>query len=226
VTWAADGKTAVEKAEQEKFDLVLMDVQMPGLDGYEATHIIRENEVKSSGHVPILAMTAHAMKGDEQKCLDAGMDGYVAKPVRSEELYHSIAIVFNGKHDDSSGTQVPLNFKKALRAVDGDPDLLKIIADDCVEEFPGRLEEINKVVEERDAEGIERKVHGLKSNIGLLGAESAFAIADQLETMARQNQLEESKAVFGMLREEIRHICNFLADSQWMSLCKMEQCPG
>jgi CheY-like chemotaxis protein len=71
----------------DQFDLVLMDIQMPGMDGFEATAAIRLSERGTGRHQPIIAMTAHAMKGDDQRCLDAGMDGYLAKPIRGEELY-------------------------------------------------------------------------------------------------------------------------------------------
>ena len=81
---------AVAAVESESFDLVLMDVQMPEMDGYQATSVIREREARMGGHVPIVALTAHAMKGDQEKCLSAGMDGYVAKPIRRAELEHVI----------------------------------------------------------------------------------------------------------------------------------------
>jgi two-component system, sensor histidine kinase and response regulator len=81
------GQAALAALTQQTFDLVLMDVQMPELDGLEATAIIRERERKTGAHLPIIAMTAHAMKGDQEKCLAVGMDGYIAKPLRAEELY-------------------------------------------------------------------------------------------------------------------------------------------
>ena len=90
VTTAGNGREAVATLERQEFDLVLMDVQMPEMDGFEATGVIREREQTTGGHVPIIAMTAHAMKGDEEQCLRAGMDGYVTKPVRQEELFRTI----------------------------------------------------------------------------------------------------------------------------------------
>jgi PAS domain S-box-containing protein len=90
VTVVPDGRQAVEALERGSFDLVLMDVQMPELDGYAATAEIRRRENESGGHIPIVAMTAHAMKGDREKCLAAGMDDYVSKPIYPEELYRTI----------------------------------------------------------------------------------------------------------------------------------------
>jgi PAS domain S-box-containing protein len=90
VSVARDGREAVAAVENEKFDVVLMDVQMPEMDGFEATAAIRAWERSSGGRTPIVAMTAHALKGDQQRCLDAGMDGYVSKPIRSDELFATI----------------------------------------------------------------------------------------------------------------------------------------
>jgi CheY-like chemotaxis protein len=87
---ACDGRSAVEMAGSERFDVILMDIQMPGIDGFQATAAIRERERSTRGHVRILALTAHAMKGDRERCLEAGMDGYVAKPVRPAALFAAI----------------------------------------------------------------------------------------------------------------------------------------
>jgi CheY-like chemotaxis protein len=87
LTVAKNGREALAALQQEAFDLVLMDIQMPEMDGFEATAAIRESERGTGKHQPIVAMTAHAMKGDDRRCLDAGMDGYLAKPIRSEEVY-------------------------------------------------------------------------------------------------------------------------------------------
>jgi CheY-like chemotaxis protein len=86
VTVTANGREAVESVEKQTFDLILMDVQMPEMDGFEATAVIRNREKHNGGHVPIIALTAHAMKGDRERCLAEGMDGYLTKPIRSQEL--------------------------------------------------------------------------------------------------------------------------------------------
>jgi two-component system sensor histidine kinase/response regulator len=90
VVIAADGHQAVEALAREPFDLVLMDVQMPELDGFEATRAIRRRELETGGHIPIVAMTANVMQGDRERCRDCGMDGYVAKPVHEKELFDEI----------------------------------------------------------------------------------------------------------------------------------------
>jgi two-component system, sensor histidine kinase and response regulator len=97
VTIAGDGKAALAALDQESFDLVLMDIQMPGMDGFEAAAAIREKEKRTGGHIPIVAMTAHALKGDQERCISAGMDGYVSKPIRTSELFSTIESMLQNK---------------------------------------------------------------------------------------------------------------------------------
>jgi CheY-like chemotaxis protein len=97
VVVAANGRAAVKALEKEIFHLVLMDIQMPGMDGFEATAAIREAEKLTGKHIPIVAMTAHALKGDEDRCVAAGMDGYVSKPIRSMEFFAVIERLLVGK---------------------------------------------------------------------------------------------------------------------------------
>ena len=104
VVVAADGGEATEILEDEEgFDLVLMDIQMPGVDGYVATQIIRDREAKTGGHIPIVALTAHAMKGDRERTLKAGMDAYLSKPVSADDLYAMIRRFSGGASSGSSG---------------------------------------------------------------------------------------------------------------------------
>ena len=93
---AANGKEAVEAVGDDTFDLILMDIQMPVLDGFEATSLIRQQEKEDLRHIPIVAMTAHAMKGDREKCLAAGMDDYISKPINTDELHAIIGRIARG----------------------------------------------------------------------------------------------------------------------------------
>jgi two-component system, sensor histidine kinase and response regulator len=90
VVVAESGKKAVDAWRKQSFDLILMDVQMPEMDGFEATAVIRQNEQGSSRHIPIIAMTAHALVGDRERCLSAGMDDYVSKPINNIFLFEAI----------------------------------------------------------------------------------------------------------------------------------------
>ena len=102
VTVVGNGKEAVAAAGSQKFDLILMDVQMPELDGLEAVAQIRAWEQRTGTHLPIIAMTAHALKGDRERCLEAGMDNYVAKPIRAEELFETIDAVLSYHEHESA----------------------------------------------------------------------------------------------------------------------------
>ena len=90
VTVAGDGREALSALEKDNFDVVLMDIQMPEMDGFEATAAIRDKEKHTGQHLPIIAMTANALKGDQERCLEAGLDGYIAKPIRTKELFAAI----------------------------------------------------------------------------------------------------------------------------------------
>ena len=107
VVSAQNGREALEMLEKQNFDIVLMDIQMPGMDGFEATKRIREKETVGDAHQPIIALTAHAMQGDEERCLVGGMDGYVAKPIKLEELFSVIEKVVPGMNRRSDA-KVPV----------------------------------------------------------------------------------------------------------------------
>jgi CheY-like chemotaxis protein len=106
VAVAGNGREALAALEKEDFEVVLMDVQMPEMDGFEATAAIRERERSSGRHTPIIAMTAHALKGDKERCLSAGMDAYTSKPIRPEELFATIEKAL-GKSEESGAAVMP-----------------------------------------------------------------------------------------------------------------------
>jgi CheY-like chemotaxis protein len=97
VTLAGSGREALAALTNDHFDVVLMDVQMPEMDGFEATAAIRDKEKLTGAHIPVIAMTAHALKGDRERCLSAGMDGYISKPIRTDEMYATIESVIASK---------------------------------------------------------------------------------------------------------------------------------
>jgi signal transduction histidine kinase/CheY-like chemotaxis protein len=117
ITLACNGREAVDALQAESFDLVLMDIQMPEMDGFEATSAIRQNERGTGRHQPIVAMTAHAMKGDDQRCADAGMDGYLAKPIRGPELYALLA----GFQDSQMQAEPPVRNRERDHTADLEP---------------------------------------------------------------------------------------------------------
>ena len=117
ITLARNGREAVAAVEAEAFDLVLMDIQMPEMDGFEATAAIRQSERSTGRHQPIVAMTAHAMKGDDQRCVDGGMDGYLAKPIRGEELY----ALLEGFQESRMPAKPPVRDRERDHAADLEP---------------------------------------------------------------------------------------------------------
>src|SRR5262249_28940333 len=157
------GHEALAALEREAFDLVLMDVQMPDMGGFETTAEIRRREAERGNgrHVPVIAMTAHAMKGDRERCLEAGMDDYVSKPVRAQELFEAIArvLVVGGKRagDPDPAADAELDRDDLLnRLVGGDAELLKEVVGVFLDSCPAMLAELKQAVDRRDASAVQR----------------------------------------------------------------------
>src|SRR6185436_1699787 len=134
---------AVRLRESRDFDVLLMDVQMPEMDGMEATAVIRAQETRTGGHVPIIAMTAHAMTGDRELCLSAGMDDYVSKPIRATQLFDTLERVLGRRSErellPTAATRDDgrlVDFSAALEAVGGDQPLLLVVVQAFLEECP------------------------------------------------------------------------------------------
>jgi CheY-like chemotaxis protein len=157
---------------------------MPELDGFEATRLIRERECLGGGHIPVVAMTAHAMKGDREKCLAAGMDGYVAKPLRPAELYRAVEEVVG-----SSPTEPLFDKAEAMRRVDGDPMLLREMIELFAKEGPAVLADVVRAARAPDAVSLQIAAHTLKGMVGTFGAGALFTAAQELESMARRGDL-------------------------------------
>jgi two-component system, sensor histidine kinase and response regulator len=177
---------------------VLMDVQMPELDGFETTGIIRQLESRRGTHVPIVGVTAHAMKGDRERCLAAGMDAYVAKPIRPEALLDAIdAAVLRRSHCEepvSAADSVVFDEAGLLALVLGDRDAAREIANVFLEDGPNRLAEIRNALEIGDRERLRQAAHTLKGSAGTICGGRTADAALRVETMA-------ATADFSALRE-------------------------
>jgi PAS domain S-box-containing protein len=212
VVVAANGKEALEALARQAFDVVLMDVQMPEMDGFEATAIIRAQEKTTGGHVPIVAMTAHAMKGDRERCLQVGMDGYISKPLQPSELFEAVeGLAAAGAPSpglvisvENAGPVFDVEF--ALRGVGGDRELLKEIIDVYFVECPRWMAEIGAALARGDAATLRRMAHTLKGTLSGFGAAEACALAQRLEDMGRGECLQGGPKVCAALAEALARL--------------------
>jgi len=228
---ASNGKEAIEKLRGERFDLVLMDVQMPQMDGLSATREIRnlkletrnsKGRISSIQHpvssIPIIAMTARAMKGDREACLAAGMDDYVSKPIKAEELFAVIEKFANGLQDkkkekpslSSRGNEPPakdvFDMPKALEVVNGDTELFKEIATLFLENLPDNIAQIRGAIAKSDADALDRAAHSLKGSVGNFGAKRAFEAAYRLEFMGKEGRLAGAEGALSELEQALKDL--------------------
>ncbi|MCS6859992.1 MAG: response regulator [Abditibacteriales bacterium] len=195
VTVAQNGKEVLALLEKQPFDLVLMDVQMPEMDGFEATRRIRAHANPRLRSLPIVAMTARAMTGDRERCLAAGMDGYVAKPLQPRELFEALEAashqpVLPAANDTPAPEASPpapqdiIDRAAILARVDGNVELLREIVSLFLNDCPRLMNEVHQAAARRDGQALERAAHALKSAVSLFNAEAAFEAALRLETIA------------------------------------------
>jgi CheY-like chemotaxis protein/HPt (histidine-containing phosphotransfer) domain-containing protein len=219
------GKEALAVLERQSFDLVLMDVQMPEMDGLEATTCIREREKGGNRHIPIIAMTAHAMKGDRDRCLNAGMDGYVAKPIQAAELYRAI--------DSLLGRMTPgevalpreeilapaFHREAALERLGGDETLLMEVMGLFLQDGPHLLQDVRDSVAQGDAPALNRTAHALKGSAGYLGAAQVSAAAQALESLGKSGDLAHAPETLQILEKEMERLLPVLAEQVSQPTC-------
>jgi CheY-like chemotaxis protein/HPt (histidine-containing phosphotransfer) domain-containing protein len=208
VVVADDGAQAVRAIESDEFDLVLMDVQMPIMDGYQATAGIRRDEAGTDARIPIIAMTANAMKGDRDLCLDAGMDTYIAKPIRAKDLLdmvdNAVPIEIGAPSDKVHGTGDGIDRDAAL-ALAGDEDVLREVAALFLNAWPKAMRQIREAMALGDSEALEHAAHSMKGSVAFFSADSA-AKAGSLEEIARAGDLARAGACYADLEAEIERI--------------------
>ena len=208
-----DGKAALEQAMSGAFDIILMDIQMPVMDGIQATVEIRSREKRRGRRrIPILALTAHAMKGDRERCLKAGMDGYVTKPIKARELYEAMETVTGNSPpaapaaapSSQAGGEGPLfDREQLLERVDHDTELLEEIIELFLEDYPNLLDGIRRAVQSGDSHSLERAAHALKGSVGNFMADRTYEAAFRLEKMGRQGNMERAPDACRALEAEL-----------------------
>ncbi|MDI1310991.1 ATP-binding protein [Prosthecobacter sp.] len=216
VTLASNGREALERCGKETFDAILMDVHMPGINGYEATAKIRQTEQATGRHVPIIAMTANAMKGDREKCLASGMDDYIAKPLRSAELFHVVeqfakrsATPEPALASPTSSAPTPPFDLAEFRESTGDEKLMLKLVGIFSEDSQKYLRKAEKALAAGKARPLYEAAHSLKGMLGVYAARQALEIVSKLCDDAHAGDLKDAQLMLDQLKKE----CALLGDA-------------
>ncbi len=213
VAVANNGREALVAWEREPFDIVLMDVQMPEMDGLESTRRIREIERGQKRRTPIIAMTASAMKGDRQRCLEAGMDGYISKPVKRRSLFAEIARVLDASGaQPGAGESVAFDESALMARIDGSMEFLNEAITILDEDGTSLLERIHAAVAARDAPALATHAHTLKGMLANFCAPCAEGAARELESMAREERLTDVEAAAARVQRETARLHDALGE--------------
>jgi len=212
---AENGRHALTALERHKFDLVLMDVQMPEMGGLEATQLIREKEKSTGEHLPIVAMTAHAMQGDRERCIAAGMDGYLSKPIDPKSFLQTV----EGISQQLAQSQTPVDEPEAREAVadggsaldaqallqrfSGNRKLLRSIVKTFRADCPRMMARIRSALAAHDAGLLAEAAHALKGSVGNFGPTAALETIREMEKIARQGKLDGAWELYATLEDEI-----------------------
>jgi two-component system, sensor histidine kinase and response regulator len=210
---AENGSLAIAAYTKKYYHIILMDVQMPEMDGFEATRAIRKMEENAGGHTPIIAMTAHAMKGDRERCIEAGMDDYVSKPISSDILREAILNLIGEKSETPTVTasetirpgeqKIIINENALLNAFDNDMDFFKEALEMFISDYPSMMDAIQEAVDAGDADALKRTAHALKGMVGNFQSKAAAESALELEEMGRSGKLAGSEKAMKNLTEQI-----------------------
>jgi two-component system sensor histidine kinase/response regulator len=238
-----NGLQVIEKAKTGKYHAILMDVQMPEMDGFEATRCIREWEADLNQHIPIIAMTAHAMTGDRENCLEAGMDDYVSKPIEKNILFgvldrfrkpldmeDAVPVLtreslittqpsFLNTSDSTSPSEdtLPMEFDRALDRFGGDLPLLKEMCQDFVAGFPKRINEMKTALKDHNANDLSRLAHNFRGVSANFSAGPLTELSYKLETLGCQDDLVTAPELLASLEVEAEFFKNFLKENGTIS---------
>jgi CheY-like chemotaxis protein len=222
-----NGIQAFERVRDGQYNAVLMDVQMPVMNGLDVTQKIREWETAHGGHIPIIAMTAHAMQGDRERCLDAGMDDYVSKPLEPRVLYAALDRWIMGEvaREQEGGLPPvpaspapidrledlpPMNVESALPLVGGDYDFLVEMLGEYRKHLPDRLVEIQEALQAGDSRKIFLAAHALRGISLNLRIDRIAHLLTVVEEAGEKGDLEWAGSTFTLLEPEISRLDEFL----------------
>jgi CheY-like chemotaxis protein/HPt (histidine-containing phosphotransfer) domain-containing protein len=211
---AGNGKEVLAAIEKTSYDLILMDVQMPEMDGFEATAAIRQKEKEMGRHIPIIAMTAHAMKGDRELCLDKGMDDYISKPVQAKELQKAMDRQLGKVAPPQAEIPPPVvppgkevfNEKMLLDRLDGDKELFREILQTFLQDAPLQIEKLKQALEEGDLSQTEKQAHSLKGAAMNIGGIALQAVAFDLEVSGKNRDLNQARPLMQKLNKEFESL--------------------
>jgi two-component system sensor histidine kinase/response regulator len=216
VVVASNGREALSALEKRSYDLVLMDVQMPEMDGLEATMLLREKEKVSGHRQAVVAMTALVMKGDRERCIAAGMDGYLSKPIRPQELdevldsYLARERVNPSVSESSNSPEASVRTEELLERIDGDRGFIAELLELFRGDYPGQIRTARQAITKNDAPALQRVAHALKGALGNLAASKASGIAGELESMGRSGDIALAGTRVTELEEELIRVIEAL----------------
>ena len=211
VVIAKNGIEALAAVEREEIDMVLMDVQMPEMDGLEAIRVIRSNEEISKRHLPIISLTAHVMKGDREKCIEAGADDYIPKPIHAPMLFAAIERLRTPRRQNEPRATAPaisnsLNTAELLERVQGDRELLAEIVQLFESELPATLQGLRESIAREDTAEIARTAHTLKGAVGNFGRRGAYRAVEEMEQFAKESNLTRTAQTFAVVEGELERL--------------------
>ncbi|MCP4115344.1 MAG: response regulator [Desulfobacteraceae bacterium] len=227
---ANNGATAVQKVKAYEFDLVFMDIEMPEMDGYEATKIIREDA--KLRRLPIVAITAHAMADDERRCLEVGMNAHISKPINPELLYYTLVkLTAPGKrHLKETGTRrgndhdgmvperpVPrnmpgINIESGLRNVGGNKTLYRKILKNFHSDYSDVMQTIRHAFDKDNADDVKEMIHTIKGVSGSIGADDLHGISKEIDTCLKMRKIDTMDAMLDTLKESFDIVFNTIED--------------
>ncbi len=210
----ANGKEVLAALEKIPYDLIFMDVQMPEMDGFEATAAIRKKESGTEGHIPIIAMTAHAMKGYRERCVETGMDDYISKPIRPQVLFE---VVDRWVHKAGSGEQeipsIPPSegsevFDKGvlLELFDGDKALFSEVLGAFLKNAPMRIDKMREHLKEKNLAGLQFQAHSLKGAAMNIGGKALQKVSLDIEAAAKNGELDKAEQLVAAIGREFERL--------------------